>query len=861
MVATESRASPSIKVSGVFKSGGTGTLGTFSLHKGISGSGAGQWGTSYDDVEIWSAPYSAQLANAVGNVSFSGTFDNAIIQGMAVRGTYSGCSFDSHGAVSRQGTTSGSPQSLSTTQTVNQAHDLLVAVGAIQAVSNSFSYPATFAGLPGSNAGTAATSAGGSWGVELHASYRAVSTTQTLVTAARFVTSNPYNAYIIADALTADAPGASASTGTDFALLWHDDTATGPLGQFLQSSHPGITILGPGATPTTQGAAVLSKGYKIMEGLGGYTAQWAQNNTLRSCSNGANPGAVVGTPLAQQQFIDKAVAAGTTYFYVDEPWEAPCDPTGSATSAMSIAYNVAGFNLVYNYIHSKYPGVMFGLSIGDDGGAPLHLKMLQAGLHEDFASEEDFNSCCTSANPFGAMKSQFPNVKQMVLAWNTQTLCQANNNNYITPGGLDIIGFWNVDNYGSFAGPLFDANWLQNALTFASTGQKSFCTLPVSYVYAGSRTWSTQTANFTVPVTDTFYQTPTPYTIGVCDWMVMSGPNAVNGPSDLSVKITLPWTRRTCNSSVTVTVGAGGYCRDIGTKTCLVFTRASTTTGVAGNVSMRNIRSVIKVDEGCQGGDGPGRGAEFDLRAPCLRLRRPFMRFHWPRENILVAGLGRPEIPERQRIVAQPVHSRNAVLPFFASGSGKQVGRAGREGGRRAPNPRPPSSGSGTCIRSAGRRRSRGRRPRGPCASRLRRRARIPSPAAVGRRPRRGRRTGRPSRGRHEDAWDGLRLAELRFFEVIAPAERHDAPLAGKAVKLERLEWQTGDLGDERALFALVEKIQTIAEAVRQTGIDLEQAQLVGHDFSVPTGARQRPRVTALNGGMPSKLRLARRRL
>ena len=252
---------------------------------------------------------------------------------------------------------------------------------------------------------------------------------------------------------------------------------------------------------------------------------------------------------------------------------------------MSIAYNVAGFNLVYNYIHSKYPGVMFGLSIGDDGGAPLHLKMLQAGLHEDFASEEDFNSCCTSANPFGAMKSQFPSVKQMVLAYNTETLCQANNNNYITPGGLDIIGFWDIDNYGSFMGPLLDASWLQNAETFASAGQKSFCTLPVSYVYAGSRTWDTQTANFTVPVTDTFYQTPTPYTIGSCAWMVMSGPNAVNGPTDPSVRTTLAWTSRACNSSVTVTVGASGYCRDIGTKTCLVFTRASTTTGVAGNVT------------------------------------------------------------------------------------------------------------------------------------------------------------------------------------------------------------------------------------------------------------------------------------
>ena len=53
--------------------------------------------------------------------------------------------------------------------------------------------------------------------------------------------------------------------------------------------------------------------------------------------------------------------------------------------------------------------------------------------------------------------------------------------------------------------------------------------------------------------------------------------------------------------------------------------------------------------------------------------------------------------------------------------------------------------------------------------------------------------------------------------------------LPQKAVEFERLERQAGDLGDERALFALVEKVRTMAEPVRQTGFGLEQAQLVGH--------------------------------
>jgi type II secretory pathway component PulM len=37
----------------------------------------------------------------------------------------------------------------------------------------------------------------------------------------------------------------------------------------------------------------------------------------------------------------------------------------------------------------------------------------------------------------------------------------------------------------------------------------------------------------------------------------------------------------------------------------------------------------------------------------------------------------------------------------------------------------------------------------------------------------------------------------------------------------ERLERQEGDLGDQRALIALVEQVRTIAEAVRQAGLDV----------------------------------------
>jgi hypothetical protein len=57
--------------------------------------------------------------------------------------------------------------------------------------------------------------------------------------------------------------------------------------------------------------------------------------------------------------------------------------------------------------------------IGDDGGAPLHLSMSQAGLQEDFSAEEEYNSCCETGSPWVAQKAQYPSVTTMTLAYNT----------------------------------------------------------------------------------------------------------------------------------------------------------------------------------------------------------------------------------------------------------------------------------------------------------------------------------------------------------------------------------------------------------------------------------------------------------
>ena len=178
----------------------------------------------------------------------------------------------------------------------------------------------------------------------------------------------------------------------------------------------------------------------------------------------------------------------------------------------------------------------------------------------------------------------------MILAYHTESLCQKNaagNGPWIPTNGVDIWAFWDLDNYGGWIGPEFDANWLQNAKTFASTGSvESFCILP--YAFDPNYTNQTQTKNFTHNIWDQFYwSSTTPYKIDTtrCQYEVMSGANAINGPNDPSVKVTLPWTNRPCGGNITITVGVNGNCNVIGSSTCLVFVRNYTTTGLVGNMN------------------------------------------------------------------------------------------------------------------------------------------------------------------------------------------------------------------------------------------------------------------------------------
>ena len=365
--------------------------------------------------------------------------------------------------------------------------------------------------------------------------------------------------------------------------FWSDVAADA----FAATRPPGVNIItssGSSATP-----AILSNGIQAMAGIGGYAAWYAQGTNTNGLV-GACPSCVT----AIESGIDAKVAAGATWIYVDEPWPAPTDPGWSTWNQISIAYNVVGFNILWNYIHTNYPGVKFGLTVGDGSGAQLHLAMLRyaktagpGGTNlpfEDFASEEEYNSCCHTTNPFTTQKAEFPNVLTMGLFYGTESLCQDNGNylgNNPTNHWFDIISTWDNDLYGNWIGPLMDLSQ-QAGIEYmaANNGSTAFCKLPWAWVDPSSWTWAVQTANFTFQPDDG-PGVAGPYILDTtsCEYKVVSGPNAINGLGDPGNVITQDWTPRTCNAPITVTVGVRQNCRDStaadgsGNPTCLTLIR------------------------------------------------------------------------------------------------------------------------------------------------------------------------------------------------------------------------------------------------------------------------------------------------
>jgi hypothetical protein len=72
--------------------------------------------------------------------------------------------------------------------------------------------------------------------------------------------------------------------------------------------------------------------------------------------------------------------------------------------------------------------------------------------------------------------------------------------------------------------------------------------------------------------------------------------------------------------------------------------------------------------------------------------------------------------------------------------------------------------------------------------------------------------------------WLGLRQATA--VEIVAEAERHDAPLAEEAVKRELFERQVGEGGNEARFLASIDQVRRIAEAGRHR-LRLKECELL----------------------------------
>jgi hypothetical protein len=271
--------------------------------------------------------------------------------------------------------------------------------------------------------------------------------------------------------------------------------------------------------------------------------------------------------------IDKIIADGVDAIYVDEPvgaalimeCGADCyDAASFNTTDKGVRFLVDAFNELGDYFRTKRPGGQFGICVGDGGGLKFHEAALAAGLREDFVCLEQYGNA--HRRPFDDFRKKFPNIKTMLLAYNTRALCSEND-----ASAFDTWGFWNLDNFmGWIPGPRGDADWLANAKLF-SRGDVSFCQRPISQI-ASPLTHANQTKDFDLSPLDSALVQPAPFVLGDCEYRVVS--------SDAETRA---WTTRACNKPFRVTVGPGKDCRDNGQSACMVYVRARTTSGGIGN--------------------------------------------------------------------------------------------------------------------------------------------------------------------------------------------------------------------------------------------------------------------------------------
>jgi hypothetical protein len=339
------------------------------------------------------------------------------------------------------------------------------------------------------------------------------------------------------------------------------------------SSYPGINILNAGCgdtrLPQPGCAKVLAHGYQIMGGLGGYVLMMAQDNKV-VCTNGG-VSYTGGGLAALESTIDTIVANGVKYIWVNEPFDAPCANDGT-TGPITMPYNIKGSNIIYNYIHSKYPGVLYGFVVADQN---VHLTYLQNGMLEDIAYNENYEDiCCGYTSEWAPLKAQFPNVLTATMFEGTITYCAFPQitNVYGNPY-LDFLMDWNSDLYGGWGYPIQDPFDQVGLLTLAATGTKNaVCENFYSRDHFGG--WDTLLGPSITrkiddvkyygkdPITGVDWETENTKSLSSCYYMVKSGSSGINGPNDPSLVTTRDWTARSCNGSITIATGANGDCRD-----------------------------------------------------------------------------------------------------------------------------------------------------------------------------------------------------------------------------------------------------------------------------------------------------------
>jgi len=366
--------------------------------------------------------------------------------------------------------------------------------------------------------------------------------------------------------------------------LWFYGFGNNDITTFLGAGkQPGVGIVSESGTIPDH-AAIASTGYQIMAGIGDYAAACMQNDPV-------NCGLYPTGPAQIEALLDGFAASGAKWVYINEPCVTDGDYTTGLSDPCSIPYNAVGMALLLAYRDSKGYRIKIGYSLNNSDAATTTFPQLftwtQNNGYElmDFAQEEFYNStCCYTADPWGTFHAGFPNAQRSSLIYSTNTFCSAP---YVsmTGGKIDMISFWDVDNYGGWIGPLIDPNQITNGETIGSGAAKTaVCNQTFSEVSPGDWTHTPYASNASLSIVDGSYSGFTsPYTISSCDYQVYSGSSAINGIRDPSVTQTNPsapgWDSRTCNASITITVGASQECRNDGSSTCIVVVRNHNNSG------------------------------------------------------------------------------------------------------------------------------------------------------------------------------------------------------------------------------------------------------------------------------------------